>query len=219
MSESAVTYDGLPVSAGGAHGLGRISARQAWASWTRFLDACTEAAPIEAWFEFPRTPQLTLDPGVARLIESEFPRGGPPSRRREVPGDRVDDALALFESIEPLPTNRWGMAAVWLWCTAEIRLRRPEGPGVWPGQDPALFGNFVTPTGVRLGTSSTRLVLHARRSLGLALSIPLATDADLARLGPWLEAALPVRLSPNHWSRWTLTGDATSYRGRRIRPL
>jgi hypothetical protein len=213
--ESAVAYDGLPISSGGAHGLGRISVRDAFASWLRFLDTCTDPSPIESWFEFPNTPGLTVDAMVVRLIEQEFPRG---SARHSVPWGRIEDALALFESIEPLPTNRWGMAPVWLWFTAGFRLRSPRGSALWPQQDPALFGHFQTPGGVTLGASSTRLILQAKRAMGLSLSIPQATDPDLATIVPWLEEALPMQLSLRHWTRWTLTEDKRSYRGRKITP-
>ncbi|HZT67535.1 MAG TPA: hypothetical protein VFA11_17235 [Acidimicrobiales bacterium] len=216
--ESAVVYDGLPISSGGAHGLGHTSARDALAAWLSFLEACTVASPIESYFDFPATPGLTVDGEVARLIEHQFPRSSSRLKRFPVPWERMEAALSLFESIEPQPTNQWGMAPVWLWCAADFRLRSPIGPGLWPGQDPDLFGDFQTPTGVTLGASSTRLVLQAKRSLGLSLSIPMATDADLDLIAPWLQAALPMTLSSKRWTRWTLTRDKRSYRGRKIVP-
>lgn len=76
----------------------------------------------------------------------------------------------------------------------------------------------MTPAGVQLGSSSTRLILQAQRLLGLSLSIPDAGDEDLARIVPWLQAALPMRLSAKQWTRWTLTKSGTSYRGKRISP-
>jgi hypothetical protein len=163
------------------------------------------------------TPELTVESQVVARIAEVFPdrsRG-----RFPVPVDRIDEALAVFESIEPQPTNPWGMAPVWLWFTAEFQLLDPDGSDVWPGQDPSRFGHFQTPAGVTLGASATRLVIQARRSLGLTLSIPEASDEDLKRLVPWLQAALPMRLSTKHWTRWTLTKSGTSYRGRKISPL
>lgn len=211
-----MAYDGLPISSGGAHALGRISARDSFSAWLGFLDKRTEASPISCWFSFPVTPGLTADPGVAQLIMQEFPGG---HDRHPVPWDRVDDALSVFESLEPLPANQWGMAPVWLWFNADFRLRLPGGQGLWPGQDPGRFGHFVTPAGVRLGASSTRLILEAKRSMGLSLSIPRASDADLVEMVPWLQAALPMRLSSRHWTRWILTKNKRSYRGRKIAPV
>lgn len=214
--ESAVAYDGLPMSSGGAHALGRIAAGDALAAWRRFIDTCTDPSPIEAWFDFPATPGLVIDPKLARLIERQFPMSGQRGRRSVSPG-RFEEAVALFESLEPLPINKWGMAPVWLWFTVDFRLRSPNG-SLWPGQDPALFGHFQTPTGVVLGASSTRLILQAKRSVGLSLSIPGATDIDLAELVSWVQPALPMKLSPKHWTRWTLTKDKRSYRGEKIVP-
>jgi hypothetical protein len=214
--ESAVAYDGLPISSGGAHGLGRISAKDALRAWLRFLDSCTEAAPSSCCFDFPATPGLAVAPEVVRLIKGEFPssRGTHP-----VPRDRVDLALSIFESLEPLPVNQWGMAPVWLWFTADFRIRTPGSQELWPGQDPERFGHFETPAGVKLGTSTTRLILQAKRMMALSMSLPQASDTDLAEVVPWLQAALPMRLSAKHWTRWTLTKDKRSYRGRKIKPV
>src|SRR5206468_1558574 len=129
---------------------------------------------------------------------------------------RADDALSLFESLEPLPTNRWGMAPVWLWFTADFQMRTPNSSELWPGQDPERFGHFQTPGGVMLGTSSTRLILPAKRSLGLSLSIPIASDADITAVVPWLQEARPMRLSAKHWTPCTLTKNGRSYRGKKI---
>jgi hypothetical protein len=213
--ESAVAYDGLPISSGGAHSLGRISARNAFDSWLKFLDTCAVASPIQAFFDFPSTPELPIDPAVERRVDRDFP--GRPGRCI-VPWDRAEEALSLFESLEPLPVNRWGMAPLWLWFTADFRLLRPGSRDLWPGQDPALFGEFVTPTGVSLGACSTRLILQAKRSIGLNISIPDASDGDLDKVVPWLLGALPMRLSSKQWTRWTLTKNRRSYRGRRITP-
>jgi hypothetical protein len=215
LEESAVAYDGLPISSGGAHALGRTSARDALNAWLRFLDTRTEASPISCWFHFPMTPGLTADPQAVTLITRQFPDA---QDRHPVPWDQVDDALSIFESLEPLSVNQWGMAPVWLWFTADFRLRVPGSQNLWPGQDPDSFNHFVTPAGVKLGASSTRLILQAKRSMGLSLSIPRASDADLAEVVPWLQAALPMRLSSKHWTRWTLTKNKHSYRGRKIVP-
>lgn len=212
-AQSAVVYDGLPLSAGGAHGLGRVTARGALRSWVGFLNARTESSPVVGWFDFPDTPGLALSPDLRRQIEVAFPSQG---QRCAVPWARADEAIDLFESVEPLLVNEWGMAPVWLWFTADIRLLQPETGEPWPGQDRALFDNFVTPGGVELGASSTRLILQAKKSIGLSLSIPHATDSDLDTYMPWLQASLPLRLSSKHWSRWTATKRDDSYRGHRV---
>jgi hypothetical protein len=215
LAPSAVVYDGLPISRGGAHGLGKISATDALSAWRRFLDTCTDASGISCWYDFPMTPDLTVDPGVVRLVEGEFP--ATPGGQHPVPPGRIDDALSLFEALEPLPVNRWGMAAVWLWFTADFRMRSATAE-LWPGQDPRRFGGFRTPAGVLLGASSSRLILQARRSIGLGLSFPEAADGDLVGIASFIEAALPIRLSTKQWTRWTLTKAGRSYRPRKVTP-
>ena len=225
LIDTVVVYDGLPISGGGAHGLGRISPRDALRSWIRFLEERTVAAPIKARFDFPQTPGIRVERRLLKLIENAFGQRsmrlvtralGQPPMSIEVPSSGFDDAVALFESLEPLPTNDYGMAPVWLWFTADFQMRSPNGPGVWPGQAPANFGDFRTPNGIVLGASSTRLILEARRAMGLSLSIPRASDADLQAVVPWLQAELPMKLSSKHWTRWTLARDGHSYRGRKL---
>jgi hypothetical protein len=215
LLESSVVYDGLPISSGGAHGLGRITARNALNAWTTFLDACTQTSAIECWFQLPPTLGLDVEPAVRRALDEQFPiRDG----KYAVARDRFNDALALYESLQPQPANRYGMGPVWLWFNADFQVRSPTSSELWPGQDPTRFGQFRTPAGVLLGTSSARLMLHAKRSMGLVLSLPMATDSDLAVVLPWLQSALPMRLSVKHWTRWTWTKDRRSYRPRKIAP-
>ena len=107
------------------------------------------------------------------------------------------------------------MAPVWLRFSAGFDLKGPSGE-VWPDQDPAKFGLFETPTGVRLGTSQTNLSMQAKRSMGLLLSVPNATDDEVAELARWLQTHLSFRLSPKHWSRWTLAKNGRTYWGRKL---
>jgi hypothetical protein len=210
--QSAVVYDGLPISSGGAHGLGRTSIHDAFSSWRGFLESCTIADAVSCYFHLPHTPELEPARRTVRKIRKAFPAKG---HRFPVPPDRIHEALDLMASLEPLPTNPWGMAPIWLSADAAFSLKTPAG-NIWPNQNPTAFGAFETPTGVTLGTSRTTLHLEARRSLGLHLSIPEATDEDLTTLIPWLQAHLPFRLSPNHWTRWTLTKNNRTYRSHRL---
>lgn len=218
MLESCVAYDGLPISSGGAHGLGSITASDASAAWQHFLNVCTVPSPVRSWFDFPQTPDLSVPFRVRRQVKKAFPKHPDYFGSYAVPPDRIPEAVALFESFDPVPINQYGMAPIWLWFSADFRLRAPHSAELWPGQDPALFGGFETPAGVRLGSSSARLSVQGKRGFGLSLSIPEATDEDLEELIPWLQDALPMRLSSKHWTRWTLTKDQRSYRGRKIAP-
>lgn len=217
IAASAVEYDGLPSSSGGAHGLGRMPARTAFEAWMRFLATRTDGGDVTAVYELRLAPRTVQAHRLRRAVARAFPVDPWLSGLRPVATARLDEALSLLESLEPIPTDRWGMAPVTLSCRSRFRLLHPDG-GLWPGQDPARFPQPEHLTFVPLGSSATSLELSARRSMTLNLTIPEATDADLARIVPWLQEALPVRLSANHWRRWTLTKDGNSYRPRRIVP-
>ncbi len=62
-----------------------------------------------------------------------------------------------MSAISPQPADQWGNAAVGLFLSARFLLQSPDGTGLWPGQERALFGGFETPTGAALGISSVRL--------------------------------------------------------------
>lgn len=192
--------------------MGRISAYEAYAAWAHFLTERTLAGPITCYFALPDVPELTVEPRVRAKIGEIFPASG---ERHPVLAERVNEAIDLLATLEPQPTNRWGSAPVWLVFECDFALKGPDGR-VWPSQHTATFGSFQTLTGVRLGASSTNLSLHAKRTMGLLLSVPDATDADLTDLIPWLQSALPFRLSRKHWSRWTLAKNGRTYRGRRL---
>jgi hypothetical protein len=213
--DSAVAYDGLPIGSGGAHGLGRLAPREALDALRRFLASCAQPLLLTSYFDLPFTPELTVSAWVAAAIEGRFPKVGV---HHPVAPSEIDDAIALLESISPQPRNPWGMSPVWLSVVADVRLLSPVGGGIWPGQDPSLFGDFRTPGGVRLGASQLRLILESKAKLGLSLSIPQATDADVAIIVPWLQKHLPCRLSDKQWTRWSLTKNGRTYRGQRISP-
>lgn len=204
---SAVAYDGLPISSGGAHRLRRLSARQAFAAWRDFLNARTSDSTFNGYFELAHRPDLTVDPAAERRVLAAFP--GP------IVQARVTEALDLFADLEPQPTNR-GLAAVELSFRSEFQIHRPGTSEVWLGQEHERFGDFETPAGMRLGVSGSSLRLAARFTMSLQLTLPEASDSDVAEAVPWLEAALPMRLSQKHWTRWTLTKNGKSYRGKRL---
>jgi hypothetical protein len=213
---SVVTYDGLPLSSGSAHGLGCMTGRAAYKSALHFLDTCCVVdGDVEHWFSLSNPPELEVSPAVADELRSRFP---PKAHRFVVPADRVDEAFGFLDRISPQPTNPWGMAPVWFWVTARMRLRIPGGLDPWPGQDREMFGGFETASGIRLGESRLQLVVERRSSISLAISIPNASDADLSTMIPWLQEDLPFRMSRKHWIRWTITKRGNAYRGKRIDP-
>jgi hypothetical protein len=219
MSElvaAAVTYDGLPVSSGGAHSLGRMTRRTAYQRTIRFLDLCTvpDGARAHA-ITFPADRVLPrVDPpvGLRDQVERRFGRSG------EILEDRVEDALAFLDEIAPQALNRYGMASVWLTMRCRFRLLDPETGRPIPGQDPQRFGGVEYARSVPLGTSGILLSLHNQAALSVDFCIPDPTANLLRRLMPWLAAQLPFKFSPKQWRVWTSTKTGT-FRGKRLQPF
>lgn len=197
--ESAVVYDGLPISSGGAHAINRLDPVGALDAWRHFLVNCGHVTHLKATIRVAEAPGPPISPAVRRLLDESFPTALPTFPfLRSVPSERLEEAVSFMARIDPQPTDEWGNAAVLLQAEADFQLLQPLEPVLWPAQGRELFGGFVTPAGVRLGVSSARINIGAARSMGLMLTIPDASDADLDAIRLWLQDHLPFRLSRKH---------------------
>ena len=219
-SESVVIYYGLPVKQGFVHRLDGYGIREAYQMWMRFLQTCAVAEPLTAFFRAPGASVLTPEPHLRTAIDAAFPLDAPRERlvpldAHPVPRDRIVEAVDLLAGLNPRMFDKWGNNNAELTVRADFTPRGPDGR-VWPGHDPEAFGYFLTDGGFDLGRSSSFLLLGARPGMSLYLSFPGATDAELESLIPWLQQNLAFTLRPDRWSRWTLTKNGSSYRGRRL---
>jgi hypothetical protein len=213
---TAVTYIGLPIGSGGAHGLGRLGLREAYGRATAFVNVCTElVAPREQRFRFQQVPELPDLPVWEQHFREQF--GGGDDPKVDVPDDQVEAALAFLESVEPQPANRWGLAPLWFTTAWKIRLLDPRTREPYPGQDPARYAGVEYEWGVPLGESNVRLNLSNRASLALEICLPDVDDEQLREVISELQAHAPFRFSSKQWRRWTPTKTG-SYRSRKIDP-
>jgi len=209
----AVSYEGLPVSAGGAHGMGKTGCRQALAKTQAFLDACakTEGEPAA---RFIRMDHLPPDPALDSLIASRFGR----ARIQPVGPDLVDCALRTMQEITPQRLADGSTERYWLSFEWNFILLEPDDAGTaslrWPGRE--WFGSAVYSEGLPLGHSRATLSVHNRCRLALSLCLPPLEGESLARMAGWLQDRLPVRLSDRHWKEWTQTKSG-GIKGRKIR--
>ncbi len=196
---TAVTYDGLPISSGGAHSLGRMTRRAAFEATTSFLQSCAEPmGRTEYAITVHEVPELTPAPQLLDELQRRFGRG----RILILDEDEVAEALDFLDDIHPQSTNQWGMAPIWLSATTTYRLLDPRTPRTLPGQTDDLFH--------RVGyTNESRLLLDNRARLALTFCIPHADDELLARMIPWLQEHLPCKLSSKQWRAWTRTKSGT----------
>src|SRR5262249_43930198 len=120
-----------------------------------------------------------------------------------LPQERIDDALALIDELEPVPEHL-GRGVLVLGIEAFFFLRDPDSGGTLPGPGPE-----QSPVYLRLSSRSTCAIF-------LSLPFPDATREARAYIAQ-LQEALPFRLSERHWSRSQLNAQGTRYYKRRIR--
>lgn len=191
----AVTYDGLPISSGGAHSLGRMSRRVAFSATLEFLETCTEPlGQPEYTVTVHDVPELPRQTHLESELENRFGRG----RILVLSPDEVPEVLDFLDEADPQPTNQWGMAPIWFRATTRFRLLDPVTGTALPGQNVQLEEQV----GYR---NEVRLSLDNAARLGITFCIPDADPGLLSRLLPSLQEHAPCKLSPKHWRSWTPT--------------
>jgi len=228
-----IVYDGLPVSAGGAHRIRQPRPELVWDQVARFLDVCAEPVePLKVNLElYSRAP--TPD-ALSAAAEQASALHGPGSRRTVASGTR--DRSELFATswlLEPaaipgtlvwmgaLPTIPAvnNIPAVVLSVRTIFRVRDPLSGEVLPYQGEEHYKPVGSIQGVvPIGLSSLFLRLSSQGSTcGLVMCLPFeeATD-DLRACVGRLRERLPFKLSSKHWSRWSLNKKRTAYYARKI---
>lgn len=227
-----ISYDGLPVTSGGGHGLGRLRAQQAWDATREFLTRCTTAT-------HPRRLTLAInsvedaEPGLAdRLRESAVAELGlhPSPHERcgygavkartlswQLSPELTAAAVGWRDSIGSLPPNWLGGPAL-IQMDFEFRLRTADGEAELPFQGAAHYlEQPYDGYGALLGESGCRLSLGSRSTLSVLFFLPFeAVGPDLWAYVAVLQSRLPFRFSAKHWKEWRLTKKGTSYTSRRI---
>lgn len=206
---AAVTYVGLPISSGGAHGLGRMSRVDAHRRVASFLRTCAEPLELTYSFWIHDVPELPADPRYEHALRSGF------GDYRRVGSERVPEALAFMDEIDPQPTNRWGLEPIWFTLTSKFLVLDPASDLPIPGQDPRRYGGVEYEPSIALGTSRLRLRLGNRQRLAIELCLPFPDEAALHRVVPWLQTHLPFRFSDKQWRAWTPTRTG-SFKGRKF---
>jgi hypothetical protein len=187
-----------------------MSRRDAYERTIAFLHACTQPVGlIEYKFAVNNVPELKPVPGLERELRRRF------GDYSHIAAERVSDALAFLDDIDPQPTNKWGMAPLWFWAACRFRIIDPSTARPLPGQDPERFNGLEYEWRVPLGTSALHLALHNRATLGIELCIPDADEEVLRRVVPWLQDYLPFKFSPKQWRAWTPT-KAGSFKVRKM---
>lgn len=227
---SIITYDGLPLSSGGAHTLRTRSPIAALAQVRNFLSSCTVcvrpqkvsvevvtggSVPVE--FSTPLVAKLRAElrvPGRQRSYGA-----GATAHFWPIAASQVDALVELIEQVSPLPVMPYRLQPFTLAAVFKFHLLHPQSRAVLPWQDAAFYGNFSAAPGLLLGESQFYARISCRSTVSLFLSFPFEdVSEDLLTTAGFVRANLPFPLSPNHWKRWRLTKNGKGYLGRQLPP-
>ena len=231
-----ISYDGLPVSSGGGHGLGRLRPSPAWTAVQHFMTPCTAASTPSA-LTVAIHPAPSVDPAVVTHLKESarlmLAVGATPDRHVdsqeygsslywELPVSKVDDAILWLEAAGKQPPHWLGGPAevsvdydALRFCAVESHTELPyQGSSHYLEQAYDGYGTL-------LGESSCRLRLTTNKcSLSLILFLPFEQpDETLWAYVAHLQSHLPMPLSAKHWSNWKLTRKRNAYLKTRIKTV
>jgi hypothetical protein len=222
---AAITYDGLPISSGGAHKLrtrglvAGLNALQAFASAVS-LDSVPRRLLVEV-LEGKGIPD-----DFTRRLCSEFDGRFTKFQSRgigEFSGhqwsfepEALMGIIEQLEALRPIPESAYAGYAAVVHVTWHLILADSNRQQI-PYQSAQDYLGFDTSFGQCLGRSFVYSGISEKTTAHLFLSLPFEQVTDDARqLASKIEAHFPTRLSPNHWKIWKLTKKGDKYIGRKI---
>ena len=227
---SIITYDGLPLSSGGAHALRTRSPLDALAQVRHFISSCTDCVePQKASVEVITGANVPADfslPLIERVTACLRASG---SRRSYGAGNiahiwplaapQIGTLVALIDQASPLPVMPYRLQPFTVSAAYKFHLLRPQSRAALSWQDASFYGNYSAEPGQLLGESQLYARISGRSTVSLFLSFPFEdVSEDLLETVAFVQDHLPFALSPNHWKRWRLTRNGKGYLGRRLPP-
>lgn len=225
-----VSYDGLPISSGGAHGLRNAGPLEAWNSLQSFLSDCTTASgPTQVSLhindlpEVDRTTLARLNATLRAQLESylEF-------ESRDELGDRgatdcwtvapagAEAAVRWLDAAGPLEDN-WLAGPASLMICFEFRFKGSTGVELPFQSNDYYLGQAYNGYGLMLGNSVCQLTLSASSKLSLVIFLPFEEpDIECMEFATFLRHHSPIEFSELHWKHWKLNKKGDRYVGRRI---
>ena len=225
-----VTYEGLPLSSGGAHKLRTKGFVDAWRRVEHFLKECTDfAVPEEVVIELLEgagLPAAFVTPLKQRFM-LEFPVvrsravGDAVGHQWSVARERLPALLQDLESVQPLPDFLVQPLIVHVALKFRFvdRLTRKtlpfQSPSDYLQQDARCAGHRLS-----LGSSVASAGLSTRSTLFVFFSLPFAeVNAEFRNYVDVLATAAPFTFSDKHWKVWTLNREGSRYVGRKMRGI
>jgi hypothetical protein len=229
MTRTAIiTYDGLPISSGGAHQLRTHGPREAWSSVEPFLKKCTDyAAPKSLFvevFEGQAIPKSFSDQVKKRFSQD---LGNPKTRvvgkstgnQYDVSLEQFNEVLDFLDGLQPYPPSPLDshFGPVTLNLLADFRFIDQTSRMPLPHQDRNEYLNFEAGYRLYLGCSTIYAILSSKSTVSVFFSLPYEeATKELKDYVRFLQSHLPFRMSDKHWKRWHMNKALTGYIGRKI---
>ncbi len=225
---AAITYDGLPISSGGAHTLrtrGFIAgckALQSFATAVSLTPFPTTIAvevlvgtgvPVEFTSSLSSNLDLSLTKTTARRV------GEYVAHQWAVEPTSLEAIVDTLEKVRPIPKTEYAGHAALVHATWNIVLldssRRPL-----PYQGKEHYLGFDCDSQRFLGQSFVYARISEITTAHLFLSLPYEdVNSDVQRLAAQIQTHFPARLSSSHWKIWRLAKNGQRYVGRKISGL
>jgi len=226
-----IVYEGMPVSSGGAHRLGRIGPAHVWKRLSSFLHECAdplgahearvlvyetvgtplssiESAKSSATALFGESRSRVAVAGVAEIREHSW----------KFNPMRLPDAIGWLTEPRASPSTSAGPSFV-VSVQVRFRLKDPDSGVRLPFQGAEYYAHQTLGDGRPLGESMLYARLGAKSTCSLTLCFPFAdVSAEFVRCAGGIQRRLPFKLSAKHWARWQLNAAGRAYYARRISP-
>jgi len=227
LRSGLITYDGLPISSGGAHTLKTRGVMNCLAAVREFLSACT-TDPDPERLQVHVTQGGSLPRSFSKVLRAEFKHlgwwpiksrfAGTLTRSWRLPLADFDAACATIEGHRPIPQTEDGMPAALVAASWRFALVDAETREVLPHQEADCYVQ-ETPGGMRrVGESTLYARFSEKTTVSVFLALPFEDAGDAARqYVEMLQRHFPTKFSAQHWRLWRLNKKATGYFSRRVK--
>lgn len=226
MRQSIITYDGLPISNGGAHTLRTKSPLVALEQVRSFNASCTNAVlpknvlievvtgeGIPEEFSSPLIKQFTAELGVPK----QRGLGASIGHQWPLTAQQVDSYVDLIEKTKPLPIHLYKLQSIAVIALFEFHLTAPQSRIILPNQGAAHYGRYSPGHAQLLGESHLFARISERSTVSLFLNFPFEEASESFRQSvAFVQEHLPFSLSSSHWKQWRLSKSGASYVGRKF---
>lgn len=224
--KSIITYDGLPVSSGGAHTLKSRNPSVALGQVMRFLGSCVAAQePTQCSIELVSGAGISKDFSDRLLNQLNHEHGSHSTRglgpntghRWQIPLEAAEAVAKMISDISPLPVHPHGLQPIALEVQQKFCFVSQHDSSVLPHQGMENYANFAPGYGLELGISQLYARISEKSHVSVFLCFPFTeTSAAFFEYRSFIQENLPFKMSDAHWKMWSLTKRGNNYVGRKL---